>query len=46
MTSDNLEERVELLEKEIERLKAINEIQNLVGKYAVVHTSTSMKRSL
>ena len=46
MANDNLEERVKLLEKEIERLQAINEIQNLVGKYAVVHTSTSMKRSL
>ncbi len=38
MTRKNLEERVKFLEKQIERLQAINEIENLVGKYEVLHT--------
>jgi len=38
MPNENLEEKVKLLEKEVRRLQAVNEIQNLVGKYQVYHT--------
>ena len=46
MAKASLEERIKLLEKEIERLQAVNEIQNLVGRYAVLHTPKSMKKTL
>ncbi len=46
MAKESLEERVKLLEKEIERLQAVNEIQNLVGRYAVLHTPKSMKKTI
>ena len=36
--SESLEERVKLLEHEIERLHAVREIQNLMGRYQVLHT--------
>ena len=39
-------ERLKDVEKELERLRAYNEIQNLVAKYASVHTPSSMARSL
>ena len=52
MAKENMEERIKKLEKEleqykslareVERLKAIHEIQNLVGKYEVVHTPKTM----
>ena len=45
MVTGNLEERLALLEKETERLKAVHEIQNLVGKYQVLHTPKTIHRS-
>jgi hypothetical protein len=42
MAEESLEKRVKQLEKELERLQAIHEIQNLVGKYAVIHTPKTM----
>jgi hypothetical protein len=45
MANNDLEERVKLLEKEVERLKAINEIQILVGRYAVLHTPKTFKQT-
>ena len=41
--SENLEERVRRLERELERLRAIQEIQNVVGTYAVMHTPKTFK---
>ena len=43
--ADNNEERLMAIEKKIERLEAYNEIQNLVAKYAVIHTPLSMHQS-
>lgn len=43
---EKLEKAVESLQHENERLQAINEIMNLVGRYAVVHTPSSMARSI
>jgi hypothetical protein len=43
MPEESLEKRVRILEKEVERLQAINEIQILVGKYAVLHTPKTFK---
>lgn len=43
---EKLEKAVEILQHENERLQAINEIMNLVGRYAVVHTPSSMARSI
>ena len=45
MATKSLEERMASLEKEIERLQAVTEIQNLVGRYAVVHTPKTMAKS-
>ena len=45
MSAESLEERFKLLEKEVERLQAYNEIQTLVGKYVVLHTPQSMART-
>lgn len=39
--ADNVEERLAAMEKEIEHLKAYNEIQNLVAKYEVIHTPST-----
>jgi hypothetical protein len=41
-----MEERMQALEKEVERLKAVHEIQNLVGRYATVHTPATMNQSI
>ena len=43
---EDLQKAVESLQKENERLQAINEIMNLVGRYAVVHTPSSMARTI
>jgi hypothetical protein len=50
--ADNVEERLAKLETtissqqhEIERLQAINEIQNLVAKYEVIHTPATERQS-
>jgi hypothetical protein len=43
--SESLEERVKLLEHEIERLHAIQEIQNLMGRYQVLHTPKTFWRT-
>jgi hypothetical protein len=45
MAGNSLEDRVKLLEKEIERLQAYNEIQNLVAKYEVIHTPLTEHQS-
>lgn len=45
MVKDNLEERLKKMEKQIERLQAVHEIQNLVAKYANIHTPTTMVQS-
>jgi len=39
MASENLEERVKKLEHELERLRAVNEIHNIVGKIQAYHTA-------
>ena len=39
MGKKSLEEKIERLEKEIQRLKDIHEIQNLMGRYEYLHTS-------
>ena len=39
-----LEERVEYLEKELERVKAINEIQNVMARYEYLHTAQLHER--
>jgi len=50
--SDGIEERFEAMEKrmaemehEMERLQAINEIQNLVGHYMAIHTPATERQS-
>lgn len=45
MTLEQLAAKVELLEKELEREKAINEIQKLMGRYEVVHNPLTMWRT-
>ena len=39
-----IEKEVELLEYEVERLWAINDIENLVGKYTILHTPKTFNR--
>ena len=46
MSEISLEERVKSLEKEIERIKAVNEIQNLVGTYEILHTPKTFGRTI
>ena len=53
MTLEDLEKKIQNLEKtiddlkhEMERLQAVHEIQNLVAKYANLHTPTTMHRSI
>ena len=45
MAQKTVEERMASLEREMERLQAVTEIQNLVGRYAVLHTPKTMARS-
>ena len=42
MTLEELSAKVEKLEKELEREKAVNEIQKLMGRYEVVHNPMTM----
>ena len=42
MTLEELSAKVEKLEKELEREKAVNEIQKLMGRYEVVHNPLTM----
>jgi len=51
--ADNVQQQMKAMQKEIqdlkhemERLQAVHEIQNLVAKYANVHTPATMKRSI
>jgi hypothetical protein len=44
-TVRNMQKEIKSMKHEIERLQAYNEIQNLVAKYAVLHTPTTMSRS-
>lgn len=45
MSQENVEEKIKNLEQEILRLQAINEIQNLMGKYETIHTQQDKTRS-
>jgi hypothetical protein len=45
MTEKSLEERFAALEHEVDRLQSVIEIQNLVGRYAVIHTPISMSKT-
>ena len=45
MAEKNPEDRLALLEMEVERLKAVHEIQNLVGRYMVIHTPATTSKS-
>jgi len=46
MLVKSLEERIQLLEKSTERLWAIQEIHNLVGKYATYHTPKTFSKTI
>ena len=45
MSEADLEQRIALLEHEIKRLQAINEIQNVIGKYESIHNARDAHRS-
>jgi hypothetical protein len=45
MAEESLEEQVKQLKKQVERLEAYNEIQNLVAKYEVIHTPLTEHQS-
>ena len=45
MSQADVEQRLAQLEHEIMRLQAINEIQNLIGKYESIHNVTDVWRS-
>lgn len=46
MATKTLEERIKFLEKEVQRLHDIQEIQNLVGKYEVLHTPKTFGQTM
>jgi len=46
MAAQSLKEKIARLELNVERLQAINEIQNLVGTYEVLHTPKTFGRTI